>query len=122
VKELASLFVWHREAVVVAAIAGELDIANAGELEGEIAQAVGNDADGLVLDLAGLTFMDSSGVHVLFHLAERLRTSGRRMAVIAPPGSAPRRLLELSGPEPQSWIQDSEDAAIAAVRDLPRHN
>jgi anti-anti-sigma factor len=122
VTELGSLFVWRREAVVVAAIAGEMDISNATDFEAEIGLAVGNDADGLVLDLAGLTFMDSSGVHMLFRLADRLRTAGRRMAVIAPPGSAPRRLLELSGPGPQSWIHDVEDAAIAAVRDVPRHN
>ena len=68
-----------------------------------------------MLDLAGLTFMDSSGVHLLFHLAERLATGGRRLAVIAPRGSAPRRVLELSGPEANRWIDDSEDAAVAAV-------
>jgi anti-anti-sigma factor len=115
VKELANLFVWLREDVVVAAVTGELDVSNAGALEQAIVLEVGNDAAGLVLDLAGLEFMDSSGVHLLFHLADRLAVRGRRLAVIAPVGSPPRRVLELSGREPHSWIHDGEDAALAAV-------
>jgi anti-anti-sigma factor len=115
VSELANLFIWHREDVVVAALTGELDVSNAGALEQSILLEVGNDAAGLVLDLAGLRFMDSSGVHLLFHLADRLAVRGRRLAVIAPEGGAPRRVLELSGPAPHSWIHDGEDAALAAV-------
>jgi anti-anti-sigma factor len=122
VSELASLFVWRRELVVVAGITGELDVSNAADLQAQIAAEVGNQAAGLVVDLAGLEFMDSSGVHLLFALAERLRDRGRRIAVIAPVGSAPRRLLQLSGPETQSWIADTEDEAIAAVLAGPRHN
>ena len=113
--ELANLFVWHREDVVVAALTGELDVSNAGGLERAIVLEVGNDAAGLVLDLAGLEFMDSSGVHLIFHLADRLAVRGRRLALIAPEGSAPRRVLELSGPEPQGWIHEREDDALAAV-------
>jgi anti-anti-sigma factor len=115
VSDLASLFVWHRGEVVVAAITGEMDVSNAEALEQAIVPEVGNEAAGLVLDLAGLTFMDSSGMHLLFHLAERLAAGGRRLAVIAPAGGAPRRVLELSGPEAKGWIHDGEDAAIAAV-------
>jgi anti-anti-sigma factor len=119
VSELASLFVWRRGEVVVAALTGELDVSNAAALEREIVLEVGNDAAGLVLDLAGLAFMDSSGVHLLFHLAERLAVRGRRLAAIAPIGGPARRVLELTGPEPRRWIHDDEDAALAAVLDEP---
>jgi anti-anti-sigma factor len=115
VSELANLFVWQRDGVVVAGVTGELDVSNAAPLELAIARQLGVDAAGLVLDLAGLEFIDSSGVHLLFHLWQRLSLRGRGMAVIAPPGSPARRVLELSGPEPGRWIHDSEDAAIAAV-------
>lgn len=114
-RQLASLFVWQRDNVVVAGVAGELDVSNAVTMEAAISAEVGNAAAGLVLDLAGLEFMDSSGVHLLFHLWRRLSLRGRRLAVIAPPGSPARRVLELSGPETTRWIQDSEDAAIASV-------
>jgi anti-anti-sigma factor len=115
VNELANLFVWRRGDVVVVALTGELDVSNAERLEQAIVLEVGNDAAGLVVDLAGLEFMDSSGVHLLFHLADRLTMTGRRLAVIAPEGGSPRRVLELSGPETRGWIHEGEDAALAAV-------
>ena len=113
--ELAKLFIWQRDNVVVAGVTGELDVSNAAVLENAIAAELGSEAAGLVLDFAGLQFIDSSGVHLLFHLWQRLSMRGRRLAVIAPPGSPARRVLELSGPEPARWIRDSEDEAIAAV-------
>ena len=113
--ELATLFTWHRDLVVVAAITGELDLSNAADLELGIAGEVGNQAAGLVLDLGGLKFMDSSGVHMLFALAQRLRFRSLGFAVVLPTDSPPRRVLELSGPEPARWIHDSEEAAVKAV-------
>jgi anti-anti-sigma factor len=115
VSELASVFVWRRENVVVAAITGEIDVSNAGELEESVAGAVDEAAAGLVLDLAGLKFMDSSGVHMLFALARRQRVRRRGFALVLNEDSAPRRVLELSGPEPMRWVHSTEEAAIAAV-------
>jgi anti-anti-sigma factor len=112
---LATLFVWRRENVVVAGLTGELDVSNAETLERNIVAEVSNEDAGLVLDLAGLRFMDSSGVHLVFHLAQRLGIHGQRLALILPRTSGPRRVLELSGPQPRGWIHESEEAAIAAV-------
>jgi anti-anti-sigma factor len=116
VSDLANLFLWQSGDVVVAGITGEIDVSNADAIERAIVAEVTNEAAGLVLDLAGLSFMDSSGVHVLFHLSERLAVRGQRLALILPPDSPPRRVLELSGPEAPGWIHESEDAALAAVR------
>ncbi len=113
--EMASLFIWHRDNVIVAAITGEIDVSNADGLEHQIGAEISNEAAGLVVDLGGLTFMDSSGVHLLFGLAQRLRYRSLGFAVVLGPGSPPRRVLELSGPEPGRWVYDSEEAAIAAV-------
>jgi anti-anti-sigma factor len=115
VTELASVFVWRRDNVVVAAITGEVDVSNAEYLTRSIAGTIDEQAPGLVLDLAGLEFMDSSGVHMLFELARRLRVARRGFALVLGEGSAPRRVLELSGPQMQEWIHSTEEAAIAAV-------
>jgi anti-sigma B factor antagonist len=115
VSELASVFVWRRENVVVAAITGEIDVSNARRLEASIAGAIDNQSPGLVLDLAGLEFMDSSAVHMLFELARRMRLRRRGFALVMGEESAPRRVLELSGPEPMQWVHPTEEAAIAAV-------
>jgi anti-anti-sigma factor len=115
VTDLAGHSVWRRDGVVVVGITGEIDVSNAEALELAIAAEVDNEAAGLVLDLAGLAFMDSSGVHLLFSLAERLRHRGFGFAIVLPELTPPRRVLELSGPRPAHWIHTTEEAAIAAV-------
>ena len=91
--DIASLFVWRRLDVLVAAITGEVDISNARSLERQITAELDAGADALVLDLAGLTFIDGSGVHLLFALSDRVR----RLAVVLPDGTPPRRVLDLAG-------------------------
>ena len=49
-----------------------------------------------VLDLSGLSFMDSSGIAVLIHVNKRMRELGGR-AWIENPGSQPRRVIDASG-------------------------
>jgi anti-anti-sigma factor len=115
VTDLANLFVWQRDNVVVAGVTGEIDVSNAAGLERAVSAEVVRDTAGLVMDLGGLEFMDSSGVHMLFHLARRLEGRGLGFALVLPPESIPRRVLELSGPHPRRWIHLTEEAAIAAV-------
>ena len=113
--DLANLFVWRREGVVVAGVTGEIDVSNAAELERAVAAELDDEAAGLVVDLAGLEFMDSSGVHLLFALARRLAQRGLGFALVMPPDTLPRRVLELSGPEPEGWLHATEEEAIAAA-------
>ena len=65
------------EAVVVT-VRGEVDLATAPELESCLQRAFGAAPDGVVLDLEGLTFIDSSGLRVLVALGEG-RTLPRRV-------------------------------------------
>jgi anti-anti-sigma factor len=115
VSDLANVFVWRHDNVVVAAITGEVDVSNADALTRSLAGTIDAEAAGLVLDLAGLEFMDSSGVHMLFALARRVRMSRRGFALVLTEGTAPHRVLELSGPQPREWMHSTEEAAIAAV-------
>ena len=106
--EIATLFVWRRRDVVVAAITGEVDISNARRLEREILAEV--EGTGLVVDLGGLGFMDGAGVHLLYALADRVT----RFAIVLPEGSFVERVLDLSGPRPRRWTHRTEDDAIDA--------
>ena len=49
-----------------------------------------------VLDLSGLTFMDSSGIAVMLRAQQMLRRSGAELTVTSPPEQA-RRVIELAG-------------------------
>jgi anti-sigma B factor antagonist len=81
-------------AVVVAA--GEIDVANAGELRSALVEAVGR-ASRVVVDLSHVTFLDCAGLSAL---AMGLRTARRRggvLRLVAEPNTPVTRLLVLTG-------------------------
>jgi anti-anti-sigma factor len=81
--------------VVIARLKGEIDLANAPAIGSLVAGAVTNDAAGVVLDLTETTYLDSSGVHLVFDLRDRLQARQQRLALVIPPGARIRRVLEL---------------------------
>jgi anti-anti-sigma factor len=113
--ELATLRVRERSGIVMAAVEGEIDLSNAPGLLVELSASVPNAARGLLLDLTGLEFLDSSGVHMLYDVAERLATRQQRFAVVLEPDAPPRRAIELSGIEPAAWLFGDQASALAAL-------
>jgi len=113
--ELATLRVRERGGIVMAVVEGEIDLSNAPGLLGELTAAVPNSARGLLLDLTALEFLDSSGVHMLYDVAERLATRQQRFAVVLEPGAPPRRAIELSGVEPAAWLHGEQASALDAL-------
>ncbi len=79
--------------VVVACLVGELDLATVADAGPQVLAAAGDDA--LVVDLAGLTFLDSAAVHLLFRLVRRFQERGRRLAFVVPAESAASRVIEI---------------------------
>ena len=78
--------------VVVASLAGELDLTNARELE-ERLDGAAPDEKTLVIDLNRVAFIDSAALHVLFKVAER-RQKGR-IVLLMEPGAAVSRTLDI---------------------------
>jgi anti-anti-sigma factor len=76
---------------------GEIDLSNAQEVSLAIGIAMGQEAQGLVVDLSGLTYLDSAGVALLLRLAERLRARQRQLHLVVPRGSPVRRVLDFTG-------------------------
>jgi anti-anti-sigma factor len=75
---------------------GELDIATAEQLEGALREIELSDADTIVLDLSGLTFIDSTGLRLVLDANDRCGGTADRLRVIA--GSpAVERLLDIVG-------------------------
>jgi anti-anti-sigma factor len=81
--------------VVVASLPEEIDLANARGLASMVSAAVPNDAAGVVLDLSGTNYLDSSGVHLIFDLADRLAARQQTLVLAVPEISNVRRVLEL---------------------------
>jgi anti-sigma B factor antagonist len=68
---------------VVVALAGEIDIANAGYLRAELAYLIDSGRTDLVADLTGVTSISSSGLGVLVGALKRVRPSGGRLELVA---------------------------------------
>ncbi|GGT09831.1 MULTISPECIES: STAS domain-containing protein [Streptomyces] len=66
---------------VAVAVSGELDIHTAGRVEWALAGLAGGAERELLLDLAGVTFCDSSGAESLLRVHERCVASGRRLSL-----------------------------------------
>jgi anti-sigma B factor antagonist len=76
---------------------GELDLATAPELEGQVLEAIG-EGRSVVLDLSELTFMDSTGVRTIVAAHQAAKGSGADLVVVRPArDSAVSRVIEISG-------------------------
>ena len=85
----------EEERVLVARVSGEVDASNASELRLVISERLPASASGLVLDLSAVTYLDSSGVHLVFDLGRRLRARRQAVRLVVPESSPVRRVLAL---------------------------
>ena len=72
-------------------LVGEIDLSNASTLVSALEREVDRGGD-ITLDLAGLVFMDSTGLQVIIQTARGLEHRGR--LILLDPGDLVRRTLE----------------------------
>lgn len=80
----------------VVGVSGEIDLSNAAELLEEIGEAVRSGATLIIVDLSGVTFLDSSGIAMLFRLRQRLTHSRQELRLVVPRQSPIRRVLDIT--------------------------
>jgi anti-sigma B factor antagonist len=118
--------VQRRNHVTIVQPCGELDLATAetlrSTLDAAIAETLSAALDGmehearLVLDLGGLSFMDSTGVHLLVALHERSQRDGFQLTLFAP--AAPvDRAIQLCGLDQTLPFAAPVDAAGSSPAD-----
>jgi anti-anti-sigma factor len=95
--ERTGVEVTHVGAAEVWAVEGEIDIATKSRLQAVLDAVPLSDAP-LVLDLAGVTFMDSTGISAVLAIDRAARESGRRLAIVCPEGPV-RLILAVTGVE-----------------------
>jgi anti-anti-sigma factor len=80
----------------VLTLAGDLDLAAVPQVRDEAEQRISAGCPVLCLDLAGITFLDSSGLGVLVELRSRARSSGIGFELRNIP-SGPARIIAIAG-------------------------
>lgn len=96
-------------------LTGEHDLATTGALRTELDRVL-TDGSAVVVDLSGVTFIDSSVVGVLLNARRSAAEApARALVVVAPAGGAPRRLLEFIGVQSViPVVETREDALVRA--------
>jgi anti-anti-sigma factor len=77
-------------------LSGELDASTASFLYDKLSDLEVEDVEHVVLDLAQVTFMDSTGLGVIMTEHKRLQHSKGSLTIFSPPSSV-RRLFEITG-------------------------
>lgn len=76
-------------------LTGEIDLANAAEVEQQLRRIEATDAELILVDLAGVSFIDSTAIKVLIAAAARSRADNR--LVLMRPAPAVLRVLRIAG-------------------------
>jgi anti-anti-sigma factor len=94
-------------------LSGDLDLASVATFRTYLTAA--HEADGIILDLQDLRYLDSSGINALFDAHRAFAPSGRRIALV---GLSPniRRILSVLDLEDLMPAFPSVDEALAYLR------
>ncbi len=84
---LATMHMETHGETTVARIVGEVDASNAPDFTNQLKELLPNSALGLVLNLSETSYIDSSGVHLIFDLAEALRRRQQGLYLVVEPDS-----------------------------------
>jgi anti-anti-sigma factor len=106
--------------VRVARLMGELDLSNATDIADALAAAADEATLGLVIDMTGLTHIDSAGVRLLFDLRRRLSVRRQALALAVPTDARIRDVLEMAAVHETVPVAATVDDAVGAARGAAR--
>jgi anti-anti-sigma factor len=96
---------------------GDVDMAVAPTIERAVLDAVARNRPTCVLvDLSAVTYIDSSGIRLLFRLYAAMAEDPSRLIVDAPPRSSAERLLGLVALEDIGDVRPSMKSAVEACQ------
>jgi anti-anti-sigma factor len=85
--ELAKLSFETEGDVELARVAGEVDASNVDDLTQQLLDAVSNQSRALVLDLTETSYIDSSGISLIFDAAARMKNRRQQLRLVVSPKS-----------------------------------
>jgi anti-anti-sigma factor len=96
VNDLAHVDAALHDELCLVRVRGEIDLSNASDVGDAVAAAVPGAAARVVVDLSGTTYLDSTGIAMIFHLSERLGHQRQPLRVVVPPTSVIRRVVDIT--------------------------
>lgn len=114
--ELAQLRSHRTPEASVVEVLGEVDLSNARTVFDRVTTLVAPEATLVVLDLSATEYLDSSGIALVFRLAERLRVARQELRLVVPPGTAIRAVVDITAVGQVVPVHADLAAALRPVR------
>jgi anti-sigma B factor antagonist len=102
------------DATYVLALAGELDVAHTGEVDGELELLASDGARHLIVDLLAVPFLESTALGVLLRHSRRLRMNGGEFTLVSDDIRV-SRVLEIAGLTSYFRVAPTLNEAIAGA-------
>jgi anti-sigma B factor antagonist len=97
--------------LVQVVLRGELDLSTVEKVEEELARMEGDDTRVLVLDLSGLSFLDSTGLRLMVTAHQRAEKEGRRLVIVKGPETVHRVFTITKLDEKLEMVDDVSEVA-----------
>lgn len=91
-----NLILKENEGVPVLNVDGEIDVYTSPKLHAELNGLMDKHPRGLILNLAKVHFIDSTGLGTIAHTAEALSAGGKKMTIVCPREQL-RKVFDVSG-------------------------
>jgi len=101
--------------VELARLTGEVDASNVADLSRRLLEAVSNKARALVLDLTETSYIDSSGISLIFDAAARMRNRRQQLRLVVTPRSFVGEVLAAVSMQDSVPIDPALGDALRAV-------
>jgi anti-anti-sigma factor len=115
-RSLATIDVQQRDDLSFVRISGEIDTSNVSEVGETLATAAPANSLGLIVDLSGVTYLNSAMIKTLFDLAEQLRHRQQRLGLVINEGAPMRKLLLLLKLDLVVPLDFTNDDAFARIK------
>jgi len=116
---LADVQITLAATALIAQVSGEIDISNAEEVGATVIGATPNQADGVILDLSRVDYLDSAGIYVIYGMRASLQARGQVLILVIPPTSPVLDSLRLAGVERPGEVAEAVDEALRMLESRP---
>lgn len=103
---IANVNVTHDDHDVRVVVNGEIDLTNRDAIADQLNAEITNHTTSVVIDLDGVSYLDSSGLRLFFTLADRLRILQVELALVVSEASMSRQIIALSGLDQLVEVRD----------------
>ena len=112
-RQLAKVVAETHDGLPVARLEGEVDMSNAPTLADRLRGLLTNRSLGLIVDLGPTTYLDSSGITLLFALSDELGRRQQQLHLVVPDESPIGRVITITGLDRTVPTHPTLDHALA---------